>query len=62
MRGGQKGLFVNSRDICAKRYRANANLKAQNGRRRGLRPKLWNKRCKKWRRKHKGRHRGGKKG
>jgi hypothetical protein len=76
MQGGQKGLFVNSRNICvqtkvthrnghktrrrvAKTYRANANLNAQNGRRRTLKPRMYNKRCKKWRRKHGKGHKGG---
>jgi hypothetical protein len=88
MQGGQKGLFVNSRNICAKTkvtngngkkmrrrvakvYRANAKLNAQNSRRRTLKPKMYNKRCKKWQRKHgkgggkkkqgKGKKQGGKK-
>ncbi len=42
MRGGQKGLFVNSRNLCvkAKRNRARANAKGQNGRRNLTRPQL----------------------
>ena len=40
MQGGQKGLFVNSRNLChkAKRNRARANAKGQNGRRSLTRP------------------------
>ena len=40
MQGGQKGLFVNSRNLChkAKRNRARANAKGQNGRRALSRP------------------------
>lgn len=38
--GGKKGLFVNSRNICAKTYRALAKFTAQNGRRLTLQPAL----------------------
>lgn len=38
--GGKKGLFVNSRNICAKTYRASAAFTAQNGRRLTLHPAL----------------------
>jgi hypothetical protein len=31
MAGGQKGLFVNSRDLCARKYRALAGFSGQNG-------------------------------
>lgn len=31
MQGGQKGLFVNSRNICARKYRATLQLDAQSG-------------------------------
>ncbi len=40
MQGGKKGLLVNSRDICAKPYRAKVNMTAQNGRTLVLKPKL----------------------
>ncbi len=38
MQGGQKGLLVNSRDTCAKTYRATAQLAAHSGRRFEVRP------------------------
>jgi hypothetical protein len=40
MRGGQKGLFVNSRNLCrkAKRNRARVNLRGQNGKLSRMRP------------------------
>jgi hypothetical protein len=40
MQGGGKGLFVNSRDICAQTYRAAVQLAAQNGATDQLRPPL----------------------
>lgn len=40
MQGGDKGLIVNSRDICADINRANVDLSAHNGRRVTLRPEL----------------------
>ena len=42
MQGGQKGLFVNSRDLChkAKRNRARVDAKGQNNRRRLFKPLL----------------------
>ncbi len=54
MQGGQKGLFVNSRNLCFKpgANRARANLLAQNGRRDQLRPLLRARGCHK-RRAHK---------
>ena len=60
MQGGQKGLFVNSRNLChkAKRNRARANLGAQNNRRRLLKPLLRAQGCAKAKRKrHKGHRR-----
>jgi hypothetical protein len=36
--GGKKGLVVNSRNLCSRRSRADADLSAHNGRRRGLHP------------------------
>ena len=48
MKGGKKkGLLVNSRNICTKAYRATANLKGQNGRKKTLKPQLKNGKCKK---------------
>ncbi len=46
MKGGQKGLLVNSRNICNATYRSNANLRGQNGRKKTLKPVLKNNRCK----------------
>ena len=40
MRGGHKGLLVNSRNICARRYRSRVQIAGQNGARLSLRPKL----------------------
>jgi hypothetical protein len=40
MQGGRKGLLVNSRDICAKAYRATVNFGAHNGRTHTATPKL----------------------
>jgi hypothetical protein len=52
MKGGKKkGLLVNSRNICAKTYRATANLKGHNGHKRTLHPKLKNSKCKKHKKK-----------
>jgi len=45
MQGGQKGLFVNSRDTCAHAYRAKVGLEAHNGRTASLRPALENRGC-----------------
>jgi len=53
MQGAQKGLFVNSTNICKGRNRARANAKGQNGKRRTLRPVVRATKCK--------RHRKGKK-
>jgi hypothetical protein len=38
--GGERGLLVNSRDICKQDFRATAKFKAQNGDRLTLRPKM----------------------
>jgi hypothetical protein len=38
MYGGDKGLIINSRNLCAKESRANAGLTAHNGRKRNRRP------------------------
>lgn len=40
MRGGKKGLIVNSTDICTGTHRAKANLKGQNGRLDDIRPQV----------------------
>ena len=47
MGGGQKGLFVNSRNLChkAKRNRALVNAKGQNNRRERIRPLMRAQRC-----------------
>ena len=34
MKGGSKGLLVNSRNICKRTYRSNASMRGQNGRKR----------------------------
>jgi len=45
MRGGAKGLFVNSTDICRGSHRATVSMKAQNGRVASLRPPLVSSGC-----------------
>jgi hypothetical protein len=40
MRGGAKGLLVNSTDVCRGSHRAAVAMRGQNGRARGLRPRL----------------------
>lgn len=58
--GGKKGLLVNSRNICAHRYRATVNGIGQNAKRSHFRPAMSNSRCRKQRRakrKHRGHHR-----
>jgi hypothetical protein len=40
VQGGRKGVLVNSRDVCARTYRLNAEFTAQNGKETTLRPKL----------------------
>jgi hypothetical protein len=58
MKGGKKGLLVNSRDLCkGKRPRMTVNMTAQNNKRHDTRPKLGNS-CGKGRG-HKGRHHRG---
>jgi hypothetical protein len=56
MAGGQKGLFVNSRDLCARKYRALAGFSGQNGKSHTAKPVVKVK-CKKG--KAKGNRRGG---
>jgi hypothetical protein len=58
MRGGKKGLLVNSTDLCRGKHRADANFTAHNGRTRDLRP-LMGAQCGK---KGGGKKGGGKKG
>lgn len=40
--GGKRGLVVNSRDICARRYFAAAGFNGQNGKKANLRPRVMN--------------------
>jgi hypothetical protein len=49
MQGGKKGLVVNSQNLCARKNRANARLKGQNGRRFNSRPVVRAVNCKKQR-------------
>ncbi|HEU4944711.1 MAG TPA: hypothetical protein VFT10_06075, partial [Solirubrobacterales bacterium] len=49
MRGGKKGLLINSRNLCARKYKAIARFKGQNGKKANMRPKL-RAPCKKQRR------------
>jgi hypothetical protein len=51
MRGGRKGLLVNSTNLCRRAFRVKASLRAQSGRRATLRPKL-RSRCAAKRRNH----------
>jgi hypothetical protein len=55
--GKSKGLIVNSRNICAHKYRARVAMDGQNGRRAVLRPVLRSKRCAKNRRVERSQHR-----
>jgi hypothetical protein len=59
MQGGRKGLIVNSKNLCVKpkANRARAALRAQNGKRRTLRPVVRAVRCKKHKRGAKSRSR-----
>jgi hypothetical protein len=50
MQGGDKGLIVNSRDLCAGTARARAQLRAQNDKRKAMRPVVKPSGCKKTRR------------
>jgi hypothetical protein len=45
MRGGKKGLIVNSRNLCGQTSRANLDMSAHNGKRRKARPELKAKGC-----------------
>jgi len=40
VRGGKHGLLVNSRDLCAHRYKVVARFRGQNGKHANMRPKL----------------------
>ncbi len=54
MRGGKKGLVVNSTDLCAKPHRATVKLDAQNGKRRDFRPEVVVDECGHKRKRHHG--------
>ncbi|HEX5762691.1 MAG TPA: hypothetical protein VFY04_06175 [Solirubrobacterales bacterium] len=54
MQGGKKGLVVNSQNLCAKTNRANARLRAQNGRMLNFRPKVVALNCAKQRKRKAG--------
>ncbi len=56
MQGGQKGLFVNSTNLCAGKHRARVNAGGQNGRRDVTKPVLRAVACKRRRVKRHGRH------
>lgn len=43
--GGKKGLLINSRDICAAKYRATVKLTGHNGMTRNFRPVVQNSKC-----------------
>ncbi|MGE5281192.1 MAG: hypothetical protein ACM3N0_02520, partial [Chloroflexota bacterium] len=60
--GGQKGLFVNSTDLCAGVHRASAELAAHNGRAAKLHPALRATKCRNHNKKRHAshRHKGGK--
>jgi hypothetical protein len=51
MQGAKKGLIVNSTDLCGGTNRAKAKLRAQSGRKRGLRPVVRARGCGKGRKK-----------
>jgi hypothetical protein len=57
MRGGKRGLIVNSRDLCARKSRAIARFSGQNGRRRNFRPIVRATRCRAKHRVKRGGHR-----
>jgi hypothetical protein len=62
MQGGQKGLFVNSTDLCAPKHRARVNATGQNGRRDLSRPLMRAAKCGKAKRKRHGAHRRARRG
>jgi hypothetical protein len=45
MRGGKKGLIINSRNLCGESFRATLQMSAHNGKRRKVRPELRAKDC-----------------
>jgi hypothetical protein len=47
MQGGRKGVIVNSRDLCARRSKANAEFTAQNNKQHRARPVVRATGCKK---------------
>jgi hypothetical protein len=57
MQGGQKGLFVNSTNLCAGKHRANVNAKGHNGKLDKTTPLVRAMSCKKAHRKRHKRHR-----
>ena len=57
MQGGQKGLFVNSRDVCASTFRSSVDSAAHNGRSYAFRPPLANGRCAKAQKRKRAHHR-----
>ncbi len=57
--GGKRGLIVNSRDLCAHKYRATVDVGAQNGAAKRLRPLVKNSCGKAHKRRHGGHHRRG---
>jgi hypothetical protein len=59
VKGGKRGLLVNSRNLCQKRARAIVKIKAQNGKKANQRPKLRTP-CKRYGKPHRHRrkHRG----
>ena len=57
MQGGQKGLFVNSTNLCQGKHRARVNAGGQNGRREVTKPVMRAVKCGKYRvKRHKGHH------
>jgi hypothetical protein len=59
LQGGNKGLLVNSRNICARTYRATVRFTAHNDRTHTIRPKM-QAQCKKKRKAKRGGHKRGK--
>jgi hypothetical protein len=58
MQGGQKGLFVNSTNLCLAKHRARVNATGQNGRRELSKPIMRAQKCgKAHRKRHKGHRR-----
>jgi len=57
MKGGAKGLFTNSTDICRGAHRATVKMRAQNGRAFSSRPLLESSGCRKHPKSHRNNHR-----